>query len=587
MENYTHENFLATHEGPLRELLQGIMAGGADSESTTAADHRRCMLAVAIASIHCGGHKHSHWTFGKILATRIHVLTSSTAAVDVVAANFPGAPTRRALFRTLLRESRLADTAGGGIAKAGSNVAAVADNCSSQGYQTHTARIGTDYATPVVTNGMYVHLHEPEDSPEHIPVQSMPHMQPRYWRPWRDVPSTICDVRTTALPGEPLSERELLDQAKTDPMALYLQWVREHVPWDAETGRQRHPLIRPVLVDASAAAELATSSASPPQQAVAGEEEGGLVQDTAETSALETKRCDNPDCDRIYNKKKELCDNELCKDEHGNKRRLPSIVDVRRVVNSRVENANKTRFRKKQAPAVFTEYAPKTKIGSEVDDAVEIEAGIVLPYNPNTPANLRLVQDYFLKGASVIGLVPQSEATQYMIWWITDLGAQLSRTLANPRAVPLVGLGHEEAEYIRKISPLAHVTLGSGLCDLLGLETENARNMLRNGTDLHKSWQWLTTLQRVATKCVSLEYAAQVSVHVWSMLRPWHCKASELTASGLSARALIEMPWHKRPQHFSSRMCRHPRSSPSRGCKNSFRAPRSMTKHFRCYVSSL
>ena len=183
MENYTHENFLATHEGPLRELLQGIMAGGADSDSTKAADHRRCMLAVAIASIHCGGHKHSHWTFGKILATRIHVLTSSTAAVDAVAANFPGAPTRRALFRMLLRESRLADTAGGGIAKAGCNVAAVADNCSSQGYQTHTARIGTEYATPVVTNGMYMHLHEPEDSPEHIPVQSMLHMQLRYWRP--------------------------------------------------------------------------------------------------------------------------------------------------------------------------------------------------------------------------------------------------------------------------------------------------------------------------------------------------------------------------------------------------------------------
>lgn len=61
---------------------------------------------------------------------------------------------------------------------------------------------------------------------------------------------------------------------------------------------------------------------------------------------------------------------------------------------------------------MFTEYAPKTKIGSELDDAVEIEAGIVLPYNPNTPANLRLVQDHFLKGAGVIGLVPQSEVPQ-------------------------------------------------------------------------------------------------------------------------------------------------------------------------------
>ena len=123
---------------------------------------------------------------------------------------------------------------------------------------------------------------------------------------------------------------------------------------------------------------------------------------------------------------------------------------------------------------MFTEYALKTKIGSEVDDAVEIEAGIVLPYNPNTPANLRLVQNHFLKGVSVIGLVLQSEATWYMIWWITDLGAQLLCTLANPQAVPLVSLGHEEAEYIQKISLLVHMMLSSGLCDLLGLETENA-----------------------------------------------------------------------------------------------------------------
>jgi hypothetical protein len=145
-----------------------------------------------------------------------------------------------------------------------------------------------------------------------------------------------------------------------------------------------------------------------------------------------------------------------------------------------------------------------------MDAHVELQTGIVLPYNPNTIANNNKIMEAIFEDLLVVGSVPEQHSTRHSTLWVSDVGAQPDRATCNPRAVLLNGGGHEEATYIRLVSPLAHLMVGEALADVMDCVTDGALKMLRDSSDLHKGWQWLEMLRSVVVRCFALEYAAQV-----------------------------------------------------------------------------
>ena len=201
----------------------------------------------------------------------------------------------------------------------------------------------------------------------------------------------------------------------------------------------------------------------------------------------------------------------------------------RRMMESRPENAREEVFATSSTRrSLFTPGGPPARavIGSDADRTVRLKTGIVLPYNPNTAANNnKIVEDCFkrclVKGRATEGRASkgQSSGTRHSGLYVTDVGAQPDRATCDPRAVLLCGGGHEEATYIRNISPLTHLMVGGGLADIIDCVSEGALKMLRDSSDLHKAWQWQEMLRTVVVRCFSLEYIVQVCCACAASLR--------------------------------------------------------------------
>ena len=198
-------------------------------------------------------------------------------------------------------------------------------------------------------------------------------------------------------------------------------------------------------------------------------------------------------------------------------------------MESRPENAREEVFATSSTRrSLFTPGGPPARavIGSDADRTVRLKTGIVLPYNPNTAANNnKIVEDCFkrclVKGRATEGRASkgQSKGTRHSGLYVTDVGAQPDRATCDPRAVLLCGGGHEEATYIRNISPLTHLMVGGGLADIIDCVSEGALKMLRDSSDLHKAWQWQEMLRTVVVRCFSLEYIVQVCCACAASLR--------------------------------------------------------------------
>jgi len=136
----------------------------------------------------------------------------------------------------------------------------------------------------------------------------------------------------------------------------------------------------------------------------------------------------------------------------------------------------------------------------------------VEPYNPGLSCNKRALTDQALKDGNVRGFCDPNEPwVREWVMILNDLGASLTEVHCSERVHALMPLGHEEAMYIRACSKFMVVLLGKNMImssKLFG--SEKIVEILSNGADLHRSFQFLKLVHRVVTSALVIEYAHEV-----------------------------------------------------------------------------
>ena len=90
---------------------------------------------------------------------------------------------------------------------------------------------------------------------------------------------------------------------------------------------------------------------------------------------------------------------------------------------------------------------------------------------------------------------------------MSDLGAggDLNRF---PEICFTIGLGHTMASNAKMVSPIAYALIGDLFKIAYRLKSENAENFFRDGHDLHKTKQWLSSVRDCVTRVLAVEFYA-------------------------------------------------------------------------------
>ena len=488
---------------------------------------RKLNTALAIAAIYKGAHDHASFGFGKVVGLFVAAKTQSRRAVRLVSSVIPGAFSPSGLKRKFSEMSNLVASK---LVPRKVNIVIGWNNVAKGDYggDKHARLDGNEHIISVVSNRFCAVFKTPsgEKSPRYL--QGELEHSPMLWKPLNKVPSDIL-VASSQVSGGDLSELDILQSSRE---VLASKCIR---------------IAQIEYMDQVALSGSGTST----KRLFSRDESEGQVDDGDATAAAAAatgskmnavrKWC--PVCKKTFALKAQTCDDcmghvklvstaeakaKAAYDSESVKTRFRTTTATPRWLNEEAPRSSvlSTGPNKKVIETYVTDVADRhtpeddvsgassgdRRIGSPMDEWIEYIPLPVEPYNPGLSCNKRALTDQALKDGNVRGFCePDEPWVREWVMILNDLGAALTEVHCSERVHALMPLGHEEAMYIRACSKFMVVLLGKNFImssKLFG--SEKIVEILSNGADLHRSFQFLKLVHRVVTSALVIEYAHEV-----------------------------------------------------------------------------
>ena len=393
----------------------------------------------------------------------------------------------------------------------------------------HARLDGNEHIISVVANRFCAVFKTPSGGKSPRYLQGEVEHSPMLWKPLNKVPSDIL-VASSQASGDDLSETDIIQKSRE---ALASKCIRI---------AQIEYMDQVALPGSGISIERLFSRDESEGHVHDGDATTAAAAATGSKMNVARKWC--PECQKTFPMKVQICDDCV------GQVKLVSAAEARAKAAYESESV-KTRFRTTTAtPRWLTEEAPRSsvlstgpnnevietyltdvvdrhaseddilgavsgdsrRIGSPMDEWIEYIPLPVEPYNPGLSSNKRALTDQALRDGNVRGFGDPGEPwVREWVMLLNDLGASLTEVHCSERVHALMPLGHEEAMYIRACSKFMVVLLGKNMImnsKLFG--SEKIVEILSNGADLHRSFQFLKLAHRVFTSALVIEYAHEV-----------------------------------------------------------------------------
>ena len=335
-------------------------------------------------------------------------------------------------------------------------------------YKAGTSRSGTQHIVAVVTNGLANFLWR-RDTPTQL--QKREELGPRFYEDWNTVKEDVMDVETKARTGETHSEMELFDDEvygylEDEFNAMNSRFERrgegaatkyvDLVIEDQEKNPEHDPRKKAPRVEISKTCRLCNW--------------------TSVTSKRRCPKCLEP---------------------------LPTKAQV-----SAQAPPQLTEF-SSQTPRRYKKTGEQGEVRDESNDQKVITMQLpVVDVNPNREANIKHVLGKYFSLMRLRGYCP--EGVKYEREWLylsTDEGAKLDDANADTNIAHLLGAGHEEQAYIKRLCRMAYGLGGDFLLKVLGFSDKASEVIFKKANHPHKPYQILMLFMRsVVTRSFMREY---------------------------------------------------------------------------------
>ena len=361
-------------------------------------------------------------------------------------------------------------------------------------YRQGSSRVGLTHRVAVVANGLANFLKKGEEEM----LQTDYTLSPAQYKHWTTVPEDLMDVEDSARDGERQSEHEYLE----DEIDSFVHEQLRHVVEGCE--RRGDGTLKDALV------EEAKDNAEPDPGARRPREQ----YDKPCKACLylnEGTRQKCFACDARLLTKKEI-EQEKAIAAGGIEETFPESAPRRYQKTAQVVWG--VTFDDSGRRIVDAGVELDVLRDDPPDQVVETMQLPVVPVNPNTTTAINHVMDKYyallgLRGYTKEGVKPARE------WLIVvrDEGATESQSEDNPRVLSLLGSGHEEQVYIKRLCKIAFELGGDFLCKVLGFTDKAAEVIFANAKHPHKPWQMLMLVFRpVVTRAFVREFLQDSNV---------------------------------------------------------------------------
>ena len=471
---YTHEGFVeerAQKAGTLVEFIRRVIDKTAERRARKsthtplslekAEEEQRSRstrgVAQALAATYSAASKNRwRWMYaiGRSIVQRPALTDPFLQNVDFK--TVPGAFAPSTLF------AKLASWTSGATYEYGvkNDVIEVRDNVGN--YKQGTSRAGLEFVVSVVTFGLANFLYH-KGTPSTL--QSSSDQGPSACLEWKEVPVDTMDISETSFEGANYSEKSLIEDEIYGYVSDQFEVMAERI--QTETGDDGKE-----------------SSVDPVIQAAA------LGDDAKRARKPVVRYCEF--CDATF----QGCYN---------------CPDCGRSMKPKAGAAKATAFRAK-AERRFDKARPVRE--RPRDRSVSTMVLPVVPVNPNNTEALKKVDSEYYKLLNLHGYVdaPGGDARQWL-YTVTDEGAQTPEAQQDPRVYAMLGAGHEEQAYTRRLSLVGYHLGNDVLAKLMGFTDKAADILFAQARSPHKPWQLLMHYTRPAvTRAFLREFQLDKSV---------------------------------------------------------------------------
>lgn len=501
--DYTHESFVANRVqhggGLLVEYLSAVMhnlssgtaassSAAATAPSTTLGKRVKRGAAQAIAAMYSAVDPSFRWAYAVGRNVVFRSALTDPFLQDVEYDSVPGGYSRSGLRYVMDKWCKNVKY----TYPEDKDVLITMDNVGR--YRQGSSRVGLTHRVAVVANGLVNTL---KKGTERM-LQGTYTLSPALYQPWNVVPENLMDVEDSRRDGERQSEREYLE----DEIDTYIHEQLEHVI--AGCKRRDDGTLEDGLVE---------------EAKVRPEPVPGARRERDPYTKV-CKRCLHQNegskqkcfaCDHGLPTKKEM-EQEKRLTAGGIEEVFPEAAPRRYQKTTQVvrgvsfdDSGRKIEDAGVELDALRDEFP---------DQIVETMQLPVVPVNPNTTTAIKHVMDRYYQLLGLRGYTKES-VTPAREWLIVvrDEGATESKSEENPRVLSLLGSGHEEQVYIKRLCKIAFELGGDFLCKVLGFTDKAAEVIFANAKHPHKPWQMLMLVFRpVVTRAFVREFLQDSNV---------------------------------------------------------------------------
>ena len=369
-------------------------------------------------------------------------------------------------------------------------------------YRQGTSRVGLTHCVAVVSNGLANFLKKGTEKMLQLSYE----LSPAHYGTWEVVPDGLMDVEVDRRDNEPLSERGYLD----DEIDNFIKEQLDHVATRCE-----------VSADGTFEDELVKDARDHPEP---------YPGDRRERDPY-TKTCLNCLTENAGGKQKCLgCkaslptkyeqDQRLAQDAGGIEEIFPAPAP--RQYKKTTQVVRGVSFDDSGRMIVDAGVELDALRDDPQDQHVDTRQLPVVPVNPNTKTAITHVMGKYYELLGLRNHCKDEECCREWLITVRDEGATETASEENTRVLSLLGSGHEEQVYIKRLCKIAFELGGDFLCKVLGFTDKAAEVIFANAKHPHKPWQLLMLVFRpVVTRAFVREFIHDSSIphEEWTVVR--------------------------------------------------------------------